>query len=178
MVCFNKFFISNINNTTSRSIALETHGKKMIWNSVKKERVYQFHVVYMTHQTLKKHRNHRYNYQKFESSFKAVTENSIKNKLTKNNVSTISLILFYDNRKKWYIKWLGRWFILSLMIKFVLIVFVWFNKSYTSMTVNFKRPSSMICLGWEYLRFCWISCHIMDLLNLQYRQLSWHAVIP
>ena len=35
----------------------------------------------------------------FESEFKAVTVNSIKNELTKRNVSVISLMKFYDKSK-------------------------------------------------------------------------------
>ena len=45
--------------STSRSISIETHGRKMIQDPVKKERVNQFHVGYMTHPSLKKHRTHR-----------------------------------------------------------------------------------------------------------------------
>ena len=39
--------------STSRSIGIETRGKKMIWIPVKKETVHKFYVVYMTHPTQK-----------------------------------------------------------------------------------------------------------------------------
>ena len=35
------------------------HMKKKIWDPFKKETVHQFHFVYMTHNSLKKHRTHR-----------------------------------------------------------------------------------------------------------------------
>ena len=54
----------------------------------------------MTHPMLKKRRTHRYQVIKtFESEFKAFTVKSVKNKLTKNYVSVISLIMFYEIRK-------------------------------------------------------------------------------
>ena len=60
----------------------------------------KFHVGYMTHPSTQKDRTHRYQVIKyFELSFKRVTIKSIKNELTKRNVSVLSLIMSYDNRK-------------------------------------------------------------------------------
>ena len=51
-------------------------------NPVRKEKVYQFHVGYMTHAMHKKHITHGEQVIKyFESEFKPVTVNSIKNEL-------------------------------------------------------------------------------------------------
>ena len=54
----------------------------------------------MTHTFLKKHRTHREQVIKvFQSVFKLVTLKCIKNELLK-ILSVISLMMFYDNRKK------------------------------------------------------------------------------
>ena len=50
---FWQVFYLKINNTTSIYIAIETYGRKMIWDPVKKETDHQFHVGYMTHILLK-----------------------------------------------------------------------------------------------------------------------------
>ena len=64
----------------------------MTWNPVKKEIFHQYYVGYMTNPMQKKHRNHRKQVIKiFELAFKPVTLNSIKNELTKKNLSVLSL---------------------------------------------------------------------------------------
>ena len=56
MGIFDKCSIENINEITSRSIYVDKYGKKKIWYPVNKETVHQFHVGYMTHPLMKKHR--------------------------------------------------------------------------------------------------------------------------
>ena len=54
----------------------------------------------MTHTFLNKHRTHREKVIKiFQYALKKVTVKCIKNELSKNNVSVISLIMFYKNRE-------------------------------------------------------------------------------
>ena len=66
---------------------------------------------------------------------------------------------------------------LSLIITYVLIFLVCFKIIDPNTTISLKRPSSKICLGWEYLRFWWISFYVMDLWYIKYWQLSWHTAV-
>ena len=142
----------------------------MIWYTVNKEIFNQFHVGYMTLSLLKKHITHRYQVIKmFQSELKLVIVQCIKNELSKRNISVISLIMFYENRKILMYKVIGA-VIYTIIDDYIFIDYLFFfNKVYRNMTINLKIPSSTICLGWEYLRFWWISCHVMDLLNIQCR---------
>ena len=63
------------------------------------------------------------------------------------------------------------WFILSLIITFLLIVWLFFNISYPNTTISLKRSSSKTFPDWEYLIFWWILCHVIYFLNIQYQQL-------
>ena len=56
---------------------------------------------------LNKHRTHRDPAIFFESAFKPVSVKSIKNELTENNVSVLSLVMFYKNRKIMIYKVIG-----------------------------------------------------------------------
>ena len=58
MGIFENRSVENNNNTTSRSISIEINGKKKILDLVKKGTVHKFHMGYITHTSLKKHRNH------------------------------------------------------------------------------------------------------------------------
>ena len=149
MVFFNQCYILKNNNTASKRIAIETHGKKMILNSINEERVHYFHVVYMTHPVEKKNGTHRDQVIKtFEQSFKPVTVYSISNNLTKSNVSVISLMVFYENSETMiYIDLLRLWFILPLIIHFLLIIWFSFKISYPNSKILLKIPSSIISLG-------------------------------
>ena len=156
-------------------ISIETYGKQIIWNPVNKEKVHQLHLGHVTHPFLKKHRTNRDQVIIiFQSSFKLVTLKCIKNELSKNNVLVISLMIFYENRTKVMYKVIGS-VIYTIIHECICLDYLGlFQKPFPNRTIFSKILSSTICLGWEYLRFWWISCHIMYLLNLQYQQLSWH----
>ena len=78
-----------------RSIDIDMFGKKNIWYLIKKEKVHQFHIGYMKHPLLKKHRtNVEQVIKMFQSAFRLVTLKCIKNELSKNNVSILLLIFF------------------------------------------------------------------------------------
>ena len=97
MIFFNKCSIQNINNITSRYIVIDTHGNIYIYDPVNKERVNQFHVGYMAHTSLKKHRIHGDQViYKHKLAFKLITVKCIKNELSKNNVFVLSFIMFYE----------------------------------------------------------------------------------
>ena len=108
----------------------------------------------MAHYLLNKHGTHReqvINF--FQSPFKWVTLKWIKNELTKNNVSVLSLTIFNENRNTLMYKVIGSVFLLSLINIFVLIIWFWSKKSDPKTKITSKRPiSNFLWVGntWDF----------------------------
>ena len=97
----------------------------------------------------------------FESEFKAVTVNSIKNELTKRNVSVITLMKFYDKSKIVIYKVIGS-VIYTIVDNCICLDCLDFSKrSYRNMTITLKTPSSKIytMLGILEILMNIILCH-------------------
>ena len=108
----------------------------------------------MIHPIHRKNRTHRYQVINcFESTFKPVKVKGIKNKLTKRNVSVLSLIMSYDNRKPMMYKVIEE-LMYHIIDNYICLDYLGFiQEIYPNMKITLKIPSSKISLGWEYLRF-------------------------
>ena len=141
--------IKKINNTTSRSISIEINGKKKILDLVKKGTVHKFHMGYITHTSLKKHRTHREQVIKtFQSAFKLITLECIKNDISKNNVSVISLIVFHENRTILMYNVIGV-VMYTIIDDYICLDYLGLLQAKLSKhDNNFQKPSSTIFIGW------------------------------
>ena len=150
------------------------HKKIYIWYPVKKETVHQFYVGYMTYPFLKKHRTRRDQVIKmFQSTFKLVTLNSIKNELSKKNVSVLSFMMFYDKRKQFTYKVIGS-VIYTIIHEYIFVDYLGLLQEKLSKNDdNFKNTkfNYLYGLGIPDIMMNIMSCNVMDLLSLQYQQL-------
>ena len=152
-------------------------GKKMIWDPIKKEIVHQFHVCYMTHRHMKKHRTHKEQVIKKRICIQISHSKVYQKRVIKRKVSVLSLIMFYENRKILMYKVIRK-VIYTIIDDYICLYYLdLLQKKWSKYNNNFKIISSMICLVCEYLRFWWILCHVMGLLKIQYQHLSWHVAM-
>ena len=68
-------------------------------------------------------------------------------------------------------------FINYFIILFVLIIWVYYNKSYLITTTSLKNLSSIIFQGWVFLKFLLVSCHVMFFKNVLYQHYLLHVAV-